>query len=88
MSAWYILNALGFYQFCPGRPEYVLSRPLFAEAILHLSNGKNFTIRTRSNSPHAKYVKTAYLNGKRLKQPFFTHAQLEQGGELLIEMEE
>ena len=31
MSAWYILNAMGFYQVCPGKPVYSIGRPLFNE---------------------------------------------------------
>ena len=29
MSAWYILNAMGFYQVCPGKPVYSIGRPAF-----------------------------------------------------------
>ena len=28
MSAWYILNSMGFYQVCPGKPVYSIGRPL------------------------------------------------------------
>ena len=29
MSAWYILSAMGFYQVCPGTPEYIIGTPMF-----------------------------------------------------------
>ena len=36
MSAWYILNSMGFYQVCPGKPVYSIGRPLFDEVVIHL----------------------------------------------------
>jgi predicted alpha-1,2-mannosidase len=86
MSAWYILNAMGFYQVCAGNPVYSIGRPLFKEAIIHLPNGKNFTIGTLNNAPQNKYIKAIRLNGEELKEPFFTHEQLMAGGLLQIEM--
>lgn len=86
MSAWFVLNALGFYQVCPGRPVYSLGRPLFPEATIHLPGGKTFRIVAKNNSRTAKYIKSAKLNGKALKTPFFTHEQLAAGGVLEVEM--
>lgn len=86
MSAWYILNAMGFYQVCAGNPVYSIGRPLFKEAIIHLPNGKNFTIATLNNSPENKYIAAIRLNGEELTEPFFTHQQLTAGGLLQIEM--
>lgn len=75
MSAWYILNALGFYQVCPGNATYSIGAPLFDEATIHLPNGKDFVVRKgNSNS----------LNNKQLDQPFFTHEQMMNGGILVI----
>lgn len=82
MSAWYILNAMGFYQVCPGNPVYSIGRPVLDEAVINLPNGKKFTIVARNNSRQNKYVQRITLNGKRLAKPFFTHAQLTQGGTL------
>ena len=39
MSAWYILNSMGFYQVCPGKPVYSIGRPVFDQAIVNLTNG-------------------------------------------------
>lgn len=86
MSAWYLLNAMGFYQPCPGKPIYSIGRPLFESVSIHQPNGKTFTVKTRNNSRQNKYIKSVRLNGTKLKQPFFTHAQLMEGGVLEIEM--
>lgn len=86
MSAWYLLNAMGFYQPCPGKPVYSIGRPLFEEVAINQPNGKVFTIKTINNSKQNKYIKGVRLNGIKLKTPFFTHAQLMEGGVLEIEM--
>ena len=88
MSAWFVLNAVGFYQVCPGRPVYSIGRPLFPEATIHLPGGKTFTVVAKGNSRTAKYIKSAKLNGKALRTPFFTHEQLAAGGTLELEMSE
>jgi len=86
MSAWYVLSAMGFYQLCPGRPEYTIGRPLFGEVVIHQPSGRDFIVRTTGNSPRSKYVRSMRLAGKRLRTPFFTHEQLLKGGVLELEM--
>ncbi len=49
MSAWYVLNALGFFPLCPGKPEYHLVAPLFEKAVIHLENGNDWIIQRKQN---------------------------------------
>lgn len=86
MSAWYILNAMGFYSYCPGIPAYSIGRPIFDEVSIRLKNGKEFVVRTLNNSRTNKYVKSIRLNGAELDTPFFTHSDLAAGGLLEIHM--
>ena len=86
MSAWYILNSMGFYQVCPGKPVYSIGRPLFSEVTINLENGKHFTIVTKENSRKNRYIQSVSLNGKPLSTPFFTHSDLANGGTLVITM--
>ncbi|MEZ5041255.1 MAG: GH92 family glycosyl hydrolase [Saprospiraceae bacterium] len=86
MSAWYVMNALGFYQVCPGKPEYAIGRPIVDKAIIHLENGKSFQIVVENNSPLNKYVEEVSLNGQPLSQPFFDHFDLMNGGVLKFKM--
>ncbi len=86
MSAWYIMNAMGFYQVAPGNPTYVIGRPLFDEVKILLANNKTFTIITKNNSSENKYVQQAFLNGKKLDSLFFTHNNIKAGSTLTIEM--
>lgn len=86
MSAWLVLNAMGFYQVCPGEPVYSIGRPMFETASFNLPDGKKFTVKATNFSKENKYIKSATLNGKPLAKPFFSHADLANGGELVLEM--
>lgn len=86
MSAWYIMNAMGFYQVCPGKPEYSIGRPLFDKVRIRTGNDTYFTVTTKNNSKESKYIRSIRLNGKELTTPFFKHTDLVSGGHLEIEM--
>lgn len=86
MSAWFVLSSLGFYQVSPGNPVYTLGRPLFDEAVIHVENGKRFTIRAVNNSDKNKYVSQVKLNGVILQQPFVSHSDVVSGGLLEFTM--
>ena len=86
MSAWYVLNALGFYQVTPGKPEYTIGRPLVHEAEIMLENGKTFRVEVTNNSLENKYVISASLNGVSLDDLTFSHEMITSGGTLRIVM--
>ena len=86
MSAWYVLNAMGFYQVTPGKPEYTIGRPLVHKAEVRLENGKIFRVEVANNSLQNKYVVSATMNGRPLDDLTFSHEDLLQGGVLSIEM--
>jgi predicted alpha-1,2-mannosidase len=86
MSAWYALNAMGFYSFCPGAPEYTIGRPVFEKVEISLSNGNVFTVIAKNNSPENLYVQSVTLNGEPLTGPVFKHEELLSGDTLEFEM--
>ena len=86
MSAWYILNSMGFYQVCPGKPVYSIGRPLFDEVVIHLPNQKTFTIKAYNNSEENKYIQSVVLNGNPLHTPFLNHKDIAAGGIIEITM--
>jgi predicted alpha-1,2-mannosidase len=86
MSAWYVLNSMGFYSYCPGVPYYSIGRPLFDNVKINLENGNVFQIKTVNNSPTNKYIESILLNGVKLNVPFFQHKDLMEGGLLEITM--
>lgn len=86
MSAWYVLNALGIYSFCPGNPVYAIGRPLFDEVTVRLPENKTFVIRTHNNSKENKYIHSVKLNGKELDGLEIPHQSIVSGGLLEFEM--
>ena len=79
MSAWYILNAMGFYQVCPGNPVWSIGRPWFSHITVNLSNGKKIEIDVKNFSKDNKYIESVTLNGKQLTEPFFNHEDIANG---------
>ena len=77
MSAWYIFSAMGFYPVNPVGGEYETGVPLFEEILLHLENGKTFTVK-RHNSTTSKTT----LNSTPLESTSITHNDIIQGGTL------
>jgi predicted alpha-1,2-mannosidase len=86
MSAWLVLSAMGFYQVCPGRPEYALGTPMFRKVVIHLANGKRFTIEAPGVSASNFYIASATLNGKKYAKSFITHQNILSGSTLTLKM--
>jgi predicted alpha-1,2-mannosidase len=84
MSAWYVLSSMGFYQVCPGKPEYALSAPLFEKIKIHLENGKTFEIESPKTSlgNETSEVTSVILNSKSTVRSFITYDQIFNGGKL------
>lgn len=87
-SSWFVLSAMGFYPVCPGSPVYEIGSPLFAKSVIHMENGKDFTILANHGSVQNKYIQSATLNGKPLDKPWFRHADIANGGTLVLEMDD
>lgn len=85
-SSWYVLSAIGFYPVCPGIPVYEIGSPLFSRSTVQLGNGKEFTVIANHVSARNKYIQSALLNGKPLNRPWFAHADVANGGTLVLEM--
>lgn len=86
MSSWYVLSAMGFYPVSPGRPVYDIGSPIFEETRITLGQSKVFTITARGVSAQNKYIQSAMLNGRALNKPWFEHADIAEGGTLVLEM--
>ena len=87
MSAWLLFTAFGFYPVTPGSGEYVIGRPFLQRAVLHLPNGKQFTIRVDQLADANGYVGSVRLNGKPLTRTFIRHEEIMSGGELHFVMQ-
>lgn len=93
MGAWYVMSAIGLFEMNGGvtaNPEVELTSPIFDKITLSLDNkyykGTEFTIETINNSPQNCYIKSATLNGIKLKQPRIPFSTIVNGGKLVLEM--
>jgi predicted alpha-1,2-mannosidase len=86
MSAWYMFSAMGFYPVCPVGGKYVFGAPQLNKIVLHLHNGKVFTIIADGLSEANKYVSSITLNGKPYSKNYITHATILNGGTLVYKM--
>jgi predicted alpha-1,2-mannosidase len=86
MSAWYIFNAMGFYPVCPGSRCYVIGSPTVQKAVMHLSNGKQFTMTAENLSDQNIYIQSVRLNGKSWDKAYLPYDELKSGGTIVFTM--
>ena len=86
MSAWFLLSALGFYPVDPVSGNYILGSPLVERATVQLGAGKTLKIDVKRSNPKDCYVQAFTLNGKPQQRAWFNHAEIAQGGIILLEM--
>ncbi|MCC6491360.1 MAG: GH92 family glycosyl hydrolase [Candidatus Hydrogenedentes bacterium] len=84
LSAWYVFSALGFYPVA-GTTKYEIGSPLFTRATVDMGDA-TLTVLAPNNSPENVYVQQAFLNGQPLQRTWFTHDEIQNGGELRFEM--
>lgn len=86
MSAWYMFSAMGFYPVNPVSGEYVFGAPQMPKFVLHLQNGKTFTVLAEGLSKEHKYVESITLNGEPYTKNYITHEDIMKGGTLVYKM--
>ncbi len=93
MGAWFVMSAMGLFQMDGGaslEPIYEIGSPLFEKVTIELNPayypGGRFVIEAKNTSRLNRYIQSATLNGKALKQPWFFHRDLVVGGQLILEM--
>ena len=85
-SSWYVMSAMGFYPVDPSSPNYILGSPIFDEVAIHMGNGHDLKIIARNNSDRNAYIQSATLNGKTWNKTYFSHADIVDGGVLVLTM--
>ena len=86
MSAFVVFSSMGFYPVTPGIPDYTIGSPVFEKVTIRLPGGKKFIVDARGSNEKNIYIQKAWLNGKELDKPWFTHEELMKGGVLKLEM--
>lgn len=86
MSAWYMFSAMGFYPVNPVSGKYVFGAPQMPKFVLHLQDGKTFTVLAEGLSKEHKYVESITLNGEPYTKNYITHEDIMKGGTLVYKM--
>jgi len=93
MGAWFVMSAMGLFETNGGasvKPFYEIGSPIFEKITIELDpkyyKGKAFTIIAKGSSDVNRYVQSAQLDGKPLTRPWFYHADLVDGGSLVLQM--
>jgi len=85
-SAWYVFSALGFYPVSPVSGEYALGSPLFNHIKVTMEDGRQLTLKALNNNRDNVYIDKINWNNKEYNKNFFTHSQLQKGGNILFQM--
>ena len=94
MSSWFVMSAMGLFEMNGGvtaNSELEITSPIFNRITISLDNryykGKKFTIEAINNSAKNCYIKSATLNGVKLKEPRFPFEAIKNGGKLILIMD-
>ncbi len=87
MSAWYVMSALGFYPVTPGSDQYVFGSPMFRNAVIHLENGRDFTLRAPRTSSTNRYINHVMRDGLPYRKSYVTYADIAQGTTFIFGMD-
>lgn len=85
MSSWYVWSSIGLYPVA-GKPVYYIGSPVFTRSVIHLEDGKTFTVSAPAASEANQYVTGARLNGRPIDHATLSHAELMGGGILELDM--
>lgn len=92
MGGWFVLSALGLFQMDGGvtpDPVLDLTTPLFEKITINLDpayyQGKKFEIICKNYNPGNLYIKSVYLNNKKLDQLRIKFSDITAGGQLIYE---
>ncbi len=82
LSSCFVWNAIGIFP-VTGQDLMIIGTPLYKKAVLHLQNGKTFTVE---RSGEGIYVKRAALDGQTLAKLEFPVTRMMRSGTLTLEM--
>ena len=86
LSAFVVFSMMGFYPVTPGIPTYDVGSPIFDKVVIHLKNGRDFSIVAHNTSRDNKYVQSIRLNQQTIDRVWFRHADVVNGGTLELTM--
>jgi putative alpha-1,2-mannosidase len=85
MSSWLAFHMMGLYPNA-GQSYYLINSPFVKQTTIHLENGAAFSITAKNFSAENKFIRSATLNGIPYDRSWIEHADIVNGGELVLEM--
>ncbi|KAI0029439.1 glycoside hydrolase family 92 protein [Vararia minispora EC-137] len=86
MSAWFVFSSLGFYPVNPVSGEYVVGSPFFDKITVDLPGAARPLTISAPRASRAPYVKSLKIDGRNVEEPFISHWDIADGGDLVFEM--
>ncbi|KGE13047.1 GH92 family glycosyl hydrolase [Sphingobacterium deserti] len=87
MSTWALMNMMGIYPLCPGRPDYTVVTPVFDKVVIHLDpayhDGASQVVIRKAGT--GNYIKNIRIDGKLNKGFKIAHDKLIHSKEIVIE---
>ncbi|WDF67263.1 GH92 family glycosyl hydrolase [Sphingobacterium oryzagri] len=86
MSTWALMNMMGIYPLCPGRPDYTVVTPVFDKVTIHLNpdfyqGTSQIVIRKEGQGDYIKAIK---VDGKKNSGYKLAHDKLVNAKEIVI----
>lgn len=88
MSGWAVLNMIGIFPDCPGRPDFTVVTPLFERITLRLDPRyyPSEQVVIRVENPGAPYIDRITVDGRPLKGYRITHDELTSAREIVFHL--
>ncbi|HTH81424.1 MAG TPA: GH92 family glycosyl hydrolase [Mucilaginibacter sp.] len=86
ISAWYVMSSLGIYNIAPGQQQFQVGLPQFEKTVIHLENGKSFTILNSGSSVSRNniYLQGMNLNKRSYSKLYLNFDDIANGGEFEV----
>lgn len=85
MSSWYMFANMGFFPNA-GQDIYYVTGSRFSSIKIQLPEGGSIDISAPNASEENIYVKSVSINGRKLKQSWFRHKDIQNGAKIVFEM--
>lgn len=83
MACWFLFSSLGFFPFCPGKPEYIAGAMLFDEASITMENGSFLNLKRNELIDAPKAIAALAEPGIQIQEfpnQTIPHTALKKGG--------
>jgi putative alpha-1,2-mannosidase len=85
MSSWFVMRSIGLSPANIGSPIYYLTAPIFKSVRIDRGNENYLEIIVKNYNKDHFYIRSVYLDGKRIEKNWLTQDELDNADRLVIE---